>query len=137
MGSFSMMHWLIILIIFALWVVPQVFFILSVQTALRLVDDEFRQVTPGLAWLLFIPVFNLIWIFFLVTYMRRGYEKMWENQRLSRETSAGFGLGIGFGVASVFCLIPGLNLIAWLPALVLWILYWVQVSQLKALVKPR
>jgi hypothetical protein len=76
----------------------------------------------------------MIWIFFLVVWISRDYEKMWTAKRLTTQTSAGFGVGIAYGVCWAVCLIPGLNLLAVIPALVLWILHWVQVHQARKLV---
>ncbi len=134
MGEFSIWHWLIVLILFGGVYVPLIFYILSLQRALEAIDAPVRPVAPGLAWLLLIPLFNFIWIFFLVVWIAKGFEKMWQNQRLTNQTSAGFGVGIAYGVCWVICLIPGLNLLAVIPSLVLWILHWVQVNQARKMV---
>ena len=134
MGEFSIWHWIVVLVMLGAMYVPLIFYILSLQKAIEAVDIPFRSSSPGLVWLLLIPLFNFIWIFFLVVWISKGYEKMWEHQRLSVQTSAGFGVGIAYGVCWVLCLIPGLNLLAVIPSLVLWILHWVQVSQARKLV---
>jgi hypothetical protein len=131
MGSFSVWHWLVFLFLFLL---PQVFYILALQASLKAVDPALRAMSPGLAWLLLIPLFNYIWIFVVVIRLARGYQRMWENQRLSSETNGGYGVGIAFAVSWVLCLIPLINLLAWIPALVFWVLHWVRVSQAKKLV---
>jgi hypothetical protein len=133
-GEFSIWHWLVVAILLIGMYVPFIFYILSLQRALESIDQTLRPVSPGLAWLLLIPLFNFIWIFFLVVWISKGYEKMWELQRLKAQSSAGFGVGIAYSVCWVLCLIPGLNLLVLIPSLVLWILHWVQVSQARKLV---
>jgi len=134
MGEFSIWHWSIVLVFLGMVYVPLIFYILTLQRALDAVDPPLRPVAPGLVWLLLIPLFNFIWIFFLVVWITKGFEKMWQSQRLTAQTSAGFGVGIAYSVCWVLCLVPGLNLLLVIPSLVLWILHWVQVSQAKKLV---
>ena len=133
MSSFSLWHWLIVLV-FLGFLVIQLLYILCIQRAFHAIDLECRPVAPGLAWLLLIPVFNIVWIFFLVVWMSRGLDRMWENQRLSKRTSGGFGVGLGFGISLALCAVPGVNLVAWIPALVFWILHWWQVAEVRTLV---
>ena len=133
MGNFSVWHWLIVFILLLL-LIPQIFYILSLQKTLSSVDMSLRETSPNLVWLMLIPLFNIIWIFFLVVWINKGFEKMWDAGRLSQKTSAGFGVGLGFGISWIFCLIPGVNFIAWIPALVFWILHWIQISQANKLI---
>jgi len=135
MGEFSVYHWLIAILLFVLVLVPNIFFMFSLQRAFVSIDDQYRSIAPSLVWLLLIPIFNFIWIFFLIVYLRDGYKKMWENNRLTKQTTAGFGVGVAYAVCWALCMVPGLNIVIWLPALVLWILYWVQVSQCRDIVK--
>ena len=134
MGSFSIWHWFVVMVLCGLIYIPLIFYILTLQRALEAVDQTMRPVAPGLVWLLLIPLFNFIWIFFLVVWITKGFEKMWQAGRLTTQTSAGFGVGIAYGVCWALCLIPGLNLLLMIPALVLWILHWVQVHQARKLV---
>lgn len=133
MGSLSIDHLQVLLILGAIYV-PLVFYILALRKALAAIDPAMRSVTPGLSWLLLIPVFQLIWIFFLVVSVSRDYEKMWLAGRLSAQTTTGFGVGIAYGVCTALCLVPGPNLLMWIPALVFWILHWVKVNEARGLV---
>ena len=136
MGEFSIWHWLVVVIVLGLVVVPNVFYLLTLQRAFEAIDPPMRPMKPGLVWLFLIPVFNFVWAFFLVTYLKSGYEKMNAAGRLTSPTSAGFGVGIGYAICFALCLIPGINLVAWIPAFVLWILHWVQASDARKLVLP-
>jgi hypothetical protein len=127
MGSFSVWHWLVALVLIGVFILPNIFYILSMQKALAAIDQDKRPIAPGLAWLYLIPIFNIVWIYFLVVYISRGYARMGEAGRLSRPTAGGFGVGLAFAICLSLTLVPGLNLLAIIPMIVLWILHWVQV----------
>ena len=57
---------LIIFCIFILYI-PVVLYILSIKKVLFLCTEESREMSPSLAWLLLIPIFGLIWHFFVVS----------------------------------------------------------------------
>ncbi len=54
------------LIFIAILLVPFVFYCLSLQKALNRCSPECRAMNPGMVWLMFIPLFNLVWHFFVV-----------------------------------------------------------------------
>jgi len=134
MGSFSIWHWFVVFLLLPLIYVPTVFYILAIRRAFAAVDEEFRPIAPNMAWLELIPVFNLIWIFFLVVYLKQSYQKMWLAGRLLKETSVGYGFGLSFAICGVCGLVPGLNVLVLIPLLVFWILHWIQVHNASKLV---
>lgn len=111
--------------------VPLCFYCRTVQATLAAIDQEHRKVAPGTAWLLLIPVFNLIWIYFLVVYLRGGYAAMHAAGRLESQPNAGFGIGIAMAVCWSLWLLPFINLLAVIPSCVLWILHWNRVAKLR------
>ena len=133
--GFSITH-LIILALVVSSLVATVFYILCLQNALNLIDEPIRPISPKLAWLLLIPIFGFVWIFFLVNWVSQGYKRMGEAKRLTAETSAGFGVGIAYGVSLILCLVPNLDLLPLIPFGVFWILHWSQVSRASRLVIP-
>jgi len=135
MGSFSIWHWLIVFGL-ALIIVPSVFYLIALQKALEAIDPAMRPVTPGLVWLQLIPIFNLVWLFILVNHLKKGYAKMSAAGRLRSETTAGFGVGIAMACLSVACAIPGVATVAVIPAMVCWVLHWIQVNEARKLVIP-
>jgi hypothetical protein len=48
------------------FVIPAILFILSEQKILRVINPENREMSPGSVWLQIIPVFGLVWQFFVV-----------------------------------------------------------------------
>lgn len=130
MGSFSVWHWLIILLV----LLPAVLYLLSLQRAMEAVDAELRPMAPGLVWLLLIPLVNIVWMFFVVGHLKTGYTKMSAAGRLTAASDGGYGIGLALAICSAATLVPFLGMLA-LPALVLWIVHWVQVSKARGLVR--
>jgi hypothetical protein len=123
MGSFSVWHWLIILLV----LLPSVLYLRSLQRAFEAVDPDLRPMSPGMVWLLLIPLVNVIWMFFVVSHLKTAYMKMGAAGRLTAASDAGYGVGLGMAVCMVIGLLP--------VTIVLWIIHWVQVSKARGLVK--
>lgn len=135
MGSFSIWHWIVVLVVLALAFLPIVFYSASMQKALEAVDVPYREQTPASSWLLLIPLFNAIWIFFLVSALQKGYTRMSEAGRLTQPSDGSHSIGIALAICWVLSLIPYVNLLAIIPALVLFILHWVKIVELRSLMK--
>src|SRR4051812_29145472 len=55
----------IVLVVFLLFAVVQIFYLLTLSRTLAAIRPEFRTVQPGQAWLGMIPIFHLIWPFII------------------------------------------------------------------------
>lgn len=89
---------------------------------------------PGMVWLLLIPFFNLIWIFFVVTGIGKSLGA--EFRRRGTPTPDPYptqSIGIAMAICHCCCIIPVINILAGLAALVLWIVYWVKVAEFSRL----
>jgi len=120
-------EWLLLgLAIFVILLIPTIFFILAIQNALQKVAPERRRMAPGLAWLLIIPGFSLIWRFFVVAWVADSLAAEYEARGVQMVPSRpGYGVGMGYAVCSLLFIIP----FAGLAALVCWIVYWVNISR--------
>ena len=56
----------VVLIVIAIMIIPAVFYVLTLQKALNRCSPECRAMNPPMVWLLFIPLFNVIWHFMVV-----------------------------------------------------------------------
>ena len=63
------------LILLAALLVPAILFFLTQQNTLKLIRKENRDLHPALVWLQIIPLFNLYWIFVVVTRIADGISK--------------------------------------------------------------
>ena len=93
--------------------------------------ERFRLMPSWQVWLLIIPLFNLVWNFFVFPKLSASYQNYFAEQG---DTSAGDcnrGLGLTFAILAVCSLIPCIGFIAGLAALVVVIIYLVKMNELK------
>lgn len=135
MGTFSIWELGVLsLILVPLIYVPLCFYCLTLQKSLAAIDQKNRKVSPKTAWLLLIPFFNLIWIYFLVVNLKDGYDAMYAAGRLKSQSNAGFRIGIAMAICWSLGLVPFINLLTIIPSLVLWVFHWTKVAEARTLV---
>ena len=118
----------------AVWAIALVVFILyliTLMNTLNAISPQHRRLTPGLVFLLLIPLFNLVWNFIVVTKIRDSLQAEFAARNL-QGTGFGFGIGIAMCILYIVCIIPLINLLAAPAALVCWIIYWVQIAGFKS-----
>jgi hypothetical protein len=81
-----------------------------------------------MAWLLLIPVFNVIWFFFLLKSIKTGFLRMYENKRISQPIDTGYAYGIAMGCCWAAIFIPKLIFVALIPMFVFSILHWTKLN---------
>jgi hypothetical protein len=126
--GFGMM--MIILIPIALVIVPFIFYMLTLQKALERCSPVNRSMSPGMVWLQIIPIFGFIWQFFVVTAISSSLEKEYASRRAPVEPQPGRNLGIAMCVTVLCSAIPYVGWLCGIAYIVLWILYWVKISNL-------
>jgi hypothetical protein len=115
-------------IIFAILVLPMVFFLLTQQRALTKCSPANRTMTPGLVWLQIIPFFGFIWQFFVVVALANSLGNEFAARRIPEEPKPGQSLGLAMCITRVCTVIPFLGIFAAIASLVLWIIYWVKIA---------
>lgn len=118
----------------AVWVIALVVYILyliTLMNTLNAVSQENRRLTPGLVFLLLIPLFNLVWNFIVVTKIRDSLQAEFAARNL-QGTGFGFGIGMAMCILYIVSLIPIIDFLAAPAALVCWIIYWVQIAGYKS-----
>lgn len=125
-------EWILIIIVFGgLLIVPYVFFLLTLQNTLNAISTENRRMPPSNVWLMFIPLFNLVWQFIMVDHIANSIKAECERLSIaSNEKKPTYGIGLAWNICSVCFFIP----FAPLASLVLWIIYWVKVNEYKNLI---
>lgn len=127
------------LISVAIWVVV----CLILYSAMKRVPAAHRRAEPGLAWLLLIPVFNLVWNFI---YLPKVSESLASALAAQGDTTAGDAGGqlalvyaILMAIATAGAFIPIVNCfsgVASLAGFVILIIYLVKVNGLKNRLRP-
>jgi hypothetical protein len=123
------------LVFLAIGVVVGVFYCLTLQKALTRCSPENRAMAPGMVWLLFIPLFNLVWQFIVVINVAKSLGAEFKKRNIAVEADPGKMLGIIAGVLGIipsvgglFGLNPQIGGLFGLGALVCFIIYWVKIA---------
>jgi magnesium-transporting ATPase (P-type) len=96
------------------------------------IPENYRQTTPGQAFLLLIPLFGIVWIFIYTKQLSQSFHALFSATG-RRQGDCGENLGMWWGIASAFSFVPCVNYVSWIPALVLMILYLVKVNECRQL----
>ncbi len=105
-----------------------IFYIRAISKTIKAIDPEYRTQSPGMAWLLLIPVFNVIWFFFLLKSIKTGFLRMYENKKISQPIVTGYTYGIAMGCCWAAIFIPKLIFIALIPLFVFSIFHWTKLN---------
>jgi hypothetical protein len=98
--------------------------------AQKAIPQQFRKIEPAMVWLLLIPLFNLVWNFFVYLRIPESYQDYFRS--MGRDVGdAGRGIGLGFSICAACTLIPCVGGFAGLAALVLLIVFLVKIYGLK------
>jgi hypothetical protein len=109
-------------------IVIGIFYCLTLSKALNRCAPQNRTLSPGLVWLYLIPVFNLVWHFFIVINMARSLHAEFVYRGIVEEPNPGQGIGLAACILNVVAVIPYLGYLASIGGLVCWIIYWVKIA---------
>jgi hypothetical protein len=109
----------LVFIVCAILLVPTIFYLLTLQKALNRCSPECRAMNPGLVWLMLIPLFNIVWHFFIVLNMAKSLSCEFQKRGIAEDPSPGQTLGLIMCIGNLICGPVGL---------VCWIIYWVKIA---------
>ncbi len=115
---------------------PLVFYLLTLQRALAGCALENRRMTPGLVWLQLVPLFGLVWQFFVVLAVSGSLDAEFRKRGVAEEREPGRSLGLAMCILSVCGVIPFLGVLALLAGFACWIAYWIRIAGLAARLAP-
>ena len=113
---------------FIIWTVIGIFYCLTLSKALSRCSPQNRTLSPGLVWLYLIPVFNLVWHFFIVINMAKSLHAEFVSRNMVEEQSPGQGIGLATCILNAVGVIPYVGWLTGIPALICWIIYWVKIA---------
>jgi hypothetical protein len=116
------------LIVFAIGLVIQIFYLLTLSRCFSLIDPRNRRMEPGLVWLNLVPCLNLIWIFFTTSRLADSLRDEFNDRGLHGDGDFGRTLGIVYPVLALIGAIPYIGALFSIGALVCWIIYWVKIA---------
>jgi len=114
---------------FLVLLLPLIFYLLTLQKALARCAPANRTMEPGLVWLTMIPLFNLIWNFFVVSALSKSLGNEFRARQIQTDAEPGRSIGLAFAILFACAIVPLLGILATLAGFVLWIIYWVKISE--------
>jgi hypothetical protein len=124
-------------------IVTMIFYFLTLQKALSRVAPHNRLMEPAMVWLALIPLFNIVWNFFIATRVPDSLRNEFKDQ--GRDDFSDYGKGVGLAYAVLVAVSfavsmmanpilggsPGLRMLTGpigLAALVVLIIFWVRIA---------
>ena len=121
--------------IVAIFLIPTIFYLLTLQKALQAVSVENRRMPPGQVWLSLIPLFNLIWMFIVVNKIAESFAAECYLLNIpTDETNPTQGIGNTKNILALCTMIPIIGVLAGIGYIVCWIMHWVKVNEYKNLI---
>jgi hypothetical protein len=124
-------HLIVLSILFLpLFVLPAIFYILTLSQALKKCSPASVTIEPGMLWLLLIPIVNLVWHFFVVTGIARSLSNELRARNITgMDPEPGRQIGIAMCVCGACGIIPLFGILTLLAYLILWIIYWAKIAE--------
>jgi hypothetical protein len=129
------------IVLAALFLLFAVLYLYSLEKALARCDEHSLTTSPESVWLMLIPVFNLVYQFFLVGHVATSLGNEFVRRGISSDDrDHGKALGVAMCVLNVVTFAcsrsesgaPPL----FLAALVCWIVYWRKIARYSAMLAP-
>lgn len=128
----------IILILFCIGILllPQIFFLMTLQNTIKEVSVENRTIQPSQVWLTFIPLFGIFWQFFMVYKISQSIAAEFAKRNITDQGDKP-AYSIGLTYCSLICcsIIPGIGALFALAGFVVLIIYWVKINSYKNLLR--
>ena len=131
MGNLDPAGLMIMLIVFAAAILVAVFYLKNIQDTLKEVSPHNQQMPPANVWLMFIPLFNIVYGFIMYPKISESLRLEFEERGDDRPGDYLKNLGITMPILNVCGVIPVLGGFAALANLIILIIYWVKLAEFK------
>ena len=127
---------LIAFLLLILFIVPFIFYLVTLQKTLKAISPENRKLAPSQVWLLFIPLFGILWHFMMVSKIADSIraESLVRDIEL-KESRPAYSIGLAMCIlnctsllSELLGMIDGLSGVAFI---ICWIIYWVKIASYK------
>ncbi len=109
-----------------------ILYLLTLQKSLNRCSPESRAMAPGLVWLMLIPLFNLVWQFFVVLNIAKSLQAEFALRGIDAEPEPGKKIGLAMCILNACGLIPVVGAFLSLGGFVCWIIYWKKIADFSA-----
>lgn len=119
-------------VVFLIMLLVYVIVAVLLYGCLARVPKEYRRMEPGLVFLLLIPVFNMIWNFFVFLRIPDSYKAYFASQGRTDVGDCGRSIGLWLSICVACSIVPCVNYISGPASLVLLIIFFVKIFGLKS-----
>lgn len=98
------------------------------------VPNEHQKMAPGLVFLLLIPLFYIIWNFFVFLQIPESFQSYFASQGRTDVGDCGRTIGLWCAICGAAAMVPCVNYVAGPAALVLFIIFLVKIWGLKGMI---
>jgi hypothetical protein len=113
-----------------LFLIPAIFYLITLQNALGKCAPGSRTMDPGMVWLLLIPLFHLVWSFFVVMALGKSLGNEFRRRGIpSPDPLPGQSIGMAMCICGCCAVVPLINFLAGPAAFILWIIYWMKIGE--------
>ena len=119
---------IVISVMMAVFLIPMIFYLLTLQKAFERCSPENRALSSGLIWLLLIPLFNLVWNFIVVSRLSKSLQNEFAKRNISVGSQPGRSVGLAMCILMIGSLIPYIGILMTLAGVICWIVYWVKIA---------
>jgi hypothetical protein len=135
--SIGLAELVVVSVVGVLFLIPAIFYLLTLQRALERCSVESRAMSPGGVWLLLIPFFNVVWQFLVVINIAKSLQSEFAKRNLATNTGDfAKGLGLVLSGLTILGVIPIAGVFFGMGALVGWIVYWVKIAGYSRMLLP-
>ena len=119
----------ITLVVLLLALIPKIFYCITLKKTLLEIAPANRKMPPNNVFLLFIPLFSLVWNFIVVNKMTESLELEFRGRNLkNNESKPGYSIGMAHSVLACCTIIPLIGIFLTIAGFVCWIIYWVKIN---------
>jgi|GEM_PF-1126736 len=109
-----------------------ILYLITLQSCFATLPEKHRELSPGLVWLLLVPLFNLVWVFIVVLKLSSSFKNAFAERGVTTEVgSCSQGIGLAYCILCCCSVIPLVNFVAAPAGFICWVIYWSQVASLK------
>ena len=127
---------LISFLLLIIFLIPFIFYLITLQNTLKAISAENRKMQPSQVWLMLVPIVGIVWHFIIVSRISDSVKAEYLLRAIDlQESRPGYSIGLTMCIANCIALFSDLlgvvSSIAAILFLFCWIIYWYKVASFK------
>lgn len=123
-GGFIILWFIMIIVGFGM-IVVYIFYLLTMSRLLELSHPQTRTMNPGEVWMVFIPLFGVVWHFIMIGRVADTLAIEFRNRNIQiDEARPGYSTGLTAQILMLCGIVPVLGILAVLAGCIMLIVYW-------------